>query len=65
MALTSTRRGISPIVEELAAVEGLEWIRLMYAFPTKFPEKILDVFRRTRNYVDILIFRFSMPPTKS
>jgi ribosomal protein S12 methylthiotransferase len=37
-------------------VEGIEWIRLHYAFPTGFPEDVLDIIRtepKICNYIDI------------
>ncbi|MBU1297570.1 MAG: 30S ribosomal protein S12 methylthiotransferase RimO, partial [Bacteroidetes bacterium] len=38
------RRSLKQLLGKLGNVDGVEWIRLMYAFPAKFPEKILDVF---------------------
>ena len=41
---------------ELSSVEGIEWIRLHYAFPTGFPRDVLDVIRKNSkicNYIDI------------
>ncbi|HTK82562.1 MAG TPA: 30S ribosomal protein S12 methylthiotransferase RimO [Bacteroidota bacterium] len=38
------KRVLAEVLEKLAAVEGIEWIRLLYAFPTGFPEDILDQF---------------------
>jgi ribosomal protein S12 methylthiotransferase len=50
------KRNLSELLNKLADVEGLDWIRLHYAFPTGFPEDILDVMA-TRpnicNYLDI------------
>ena len=40
----------------LKDVEGIEWIRLHYAFPTGFPQDVLDVIRdqeKVCNYIDI------------
>ena len=50
------KRNLSELLERLADVEGIEWIRLHYAFPTGFPTDILDVMaRKTKicNYLDI------------
>ncbi|MDI6779031.1 MAG: radical SAM protein, partial [Bacteroidota bacterium] len=47
---------------------GLEWIRLMYAFPTKFPEEILDVFidnDKLCKYIDIPVQHISDKILKS
>ncbi|RAJ82154.1 ribosomal protein S12 methylthiotransferase [Chitinophaga dinghuensis] len=41
------KRRLGDLMRELAAVEGLEWIRLHYAYPTKFPIEILDVMNES------------------
>ena len=46
------------LVERLAAVEGIGWIRLHYAYPTDFPDGLLDVMARhdnVCNYLDIAL----------
>jgi ribosomal protein S12 methylthiotransferase len=35
------RREIAKLLREVSAVDGIEWIRLMYAFPSGFPEDLL------------------------
>ncbi len=50
------KRMLSELLNKLADVEGLEWIRLHYAYPSKFPIEVLDVMKdRTNicNYLDI------------
>lgn len=50
------KRNLAELLDRLADVEGLEWIRLHYAFPTGFPEDILDVMAKRSNicnYLDI------------
>lgn len=37
------KRCLAELLEKLAHVEGIEWIRLHYAFPSGFPEDVLDV----------------------
>ncbi len=37
------RRRLADLLKELAAVEGIEWIRLHYMYPAGFPEEVLDV----------------------
>jgi ribosomal protein S12 methylthiotransferase len=37
-------RKLSSLLTSLASVKGLEWIRLMYAFPSKFPMDVLQSF---------------------
>ena len=46
------------LVDEMAQIEGVEWIRLHYAYPTDFPEALLDVMARHANvckYLDIAL----------
>ena len=50
------KRSLSKLLIELSSVEGIEWIRLHYAFPTGFPRDVLDVIRENSkicNYIDI------------
>ena len=50
------KRELSRLLHALADVEGLEWIRLHYAYPSKFPIEIIDVMRERKNicnYLDI------------
>ena len=46
------------LVEQLAAIDGIRWIRLHYAYPTDFPEALLDVMAKHDNvckYLDIAL----------
>ncbi len=50
------KRMLADLLHRLADIKGLEWIRLHYAYPTKFPLEILDVMRERDNicnYLDI------------
>ena len=50
------KRRLADLLTELAKAEGIEWIRLHYAFPTGFPKDVLDVIRdneKVCNYIDI------------
>lgn len=50
------KRMLPDLLHRLADIKGLEWIRLHYAYPTKFPFEILDVMRQRDNicnYLDI------------
>jgi ribosomal protein S12 methylthiotransferase len=50
------KRNLAELLEALVKVEGVEWIRLHYAFPTGFPMDVLDVMNREPkvcNYLDI------------
>ena len=51
-------RKLASLLESLASVKELEWIRLMYAYPAKFPLDVLEVFRNHPNicrYLDMPI----------
>ena len=46
------------LVDKMAQIEGVKWIRLHYAYPTDFPEALLDVMARHENvckYLDIAL----------
>lgn len=50
------KRRLADLLIELSKVDGIEWIRLHYAFPTGFPQDVLDVIRendKVCNYIDI------------
>jgi ribosomal protein S12 methylthiotransferase len=49
-------RALPKLLHKLADVDGIEWIRLHYAYPSKFPTEILDVMAEREevcNYLDI------------
>jgi ribosomal protein S12 methylthiotransferase len=49
-------RKLADLLDKLADVDGIEWIRLHYAFPTGFPMDVLEVMKRRKNicnYIDI------------
>jgi len=50
------KRALAELLEALIKVEGIEWIRMHYAFPTGFPMDVLEVMKREPkvcNYLDI------------
>jgi ribosomal protein S12 methylthiotransferase len=50
------KRNLAELLDKLSAVNGIEWIRLHYAFPSGFPMDILDVMRERPticNYLDM------------
>ena len=50
------KRNLAELLENLVKVDGIEWIRLHYAFPTGFPMDVLDLMKREPkicNYIDI------------
>ena len=48
------KRMLPDLLNRLADVEGLEWIRLHYAYPSKFPLEILDAMRERENICNYL-----------
>lgn len=62
------KRNLAELLEALVKVEGIEWIRLHYAFPTGFPMDVLDVMNREPkicNYLDIPLQHISDSILKS
>lgn len=52
------RQAIAELVERIADVKGVKWIRLHYAYPTNFPMDLLRVMREKKNvckYLDIAL----------
>ncbi len=50
------KRELAKLLQALAKIEGIEWIRLHYAFPAGFPLDVLEVMRnepKVCNYLDI------------
>ncbi|MFK7783353.1 30S ribosomal protein S12 methylthiotransferase RimO [Psychroserpens sp.] len=62
------KRNLAELLENLVKVDGIEWIRLHYAFPTGFPMDVLDVMNREKkvcNYLDIPLQHISDSILKS
>ncbi len=62
------KRRLADLLIALVKVEGIEWIRLHYAFPTGFPEDVLEVIRvedKICNYLDIPLQHIADPILKS
>lgn len=56
------RQQIAELVEKMADIPGVEWIRLHYAYPTHFPWDLLRVMREKKNvckYLDIALQHIS------
>lgn len=50
------KRSLPQLLEKLANINGLKWIRLHYAYPSKFPLEIIEVMKQHKNicnYLDI------------
>ena len=59
---TDGKQGIAGLVADIAAVPGVEWIRLHYAYPAHFPWDLLTVMRENPNvckYIDIALQHIS------
>lgn len=56
------KQHIAELIEQMADIEGVEWIRLHYAYPTHFPWELLRVMREKSNvcnYLDIALQHIS------
>lgn len=56
------RQGIAELIDRMAQIEGVEWIRLHYAYPAHFPWNLLEVMNRRKNvckYLDIALQHIS------
>ena len=56
------KRNIAELVDAVAEVDGVEWIRLHYAYPAEFPMELLDAMARHSNvcrYLDIALQHIS------
>ncbi|CEN39300.1 30S ribosomal protein S12 methylthiotransferase RimO [Capnocytophaga cynodegmi] len=61
-------RKLADLLRELVKVEGIEWIRLHYAFPTGFPMDVIEVMKeepKVCNYLDIPLQHISDSILKS
>jgi ribosomal protein S12 methylthiotransferase len=48
------RRALADLVNRIADIPGVEWIRLHYAYPNKFPLEVIDVMRERENVCNYL-----------
>ncbi len=56
------RHALPELIDRMADIEGVEWIRLHYAYPSDFPMELLDVMARRDNvckYIDIALQHIS------
>ena len=56
------KQHIAELIEKMADIEGVEWIRLHYAYPAHFPWELLRVMREKKNvckYLDIALQHIS------
>jgi ribosomal protein S12 methylthiotransferase len=65
---TEGKRTLHKLLEKLAQVDGIDWIRLHYAFPTGFPMEVLEVIKahpNICNYLDMPLQHVSDAMLKS
>ncbi|MBQ7640538.1 MAG: 30S ribosomal protein S12 methylthiotransferase RimO [Bacteroidales bacterium] len=58
------KRMLAPLLERLAAIRGIEWIRLHYSYPDGFPEEVLDLMAaepKLCKYLDIPLQHIADP----
>ena len=63
----SGRRELADLIREIAKIDGVEWIRLHYAYPTQFPMDLLDVMRenpKVCKYLDVALQHIADPVLK-
>ncbi len=61
-------RRLPQLLDELADIPGVEWIRLHYTYPTDFPFELLEVMKKRKNicnYIDIPLQHISAPILKA
>ena len=59
---------MADLLKAIIKVEGIEWIRLHYAFPTGFPMDVIEIMKNESkicNYLDIPLQHISDPILKS
>ena len=61
---TCGQRRIAQLIDAIADVRGVKWIRLHYAYPQGFPMELLEVMNRRKNvcrYIDLALQHISTP----
>lgn len=56
------KQHVADLISAIAEIEGVQWIRLHYAYPNQFPLELLDVIRENKkvcNYLDIALQHIS------
>lgn len=62
------KQALAELIDRMASIDGVEWIRLHYAYPSDFPLDVLDVMARHDNvckYMDIALQHISDPVLKN
>jgi len=61
------KQHIAELIEQMAQIKGVKWIRLHYAYPNQFPMELLEVMRKypnVCNYLDIALQHIADPVLK-
>lgn len=62
------KHSLPELIDRMADIQGVEWIRLHYAYPSDFPMELLDVMARRENvckYIDIALQHIADPVLKN
>jgi len=62
------RRNLAELLTKLSEINGIEWIRIMYAYPSHFPEDVIDVIANNEKickYIDVPLQHISDDVLKS
>lgn len=62
------KRNLAELLDKLSNVSGIDWIRLMYAYPSHLPEDVIDIIANNSiicSYLDIPLQHISDPVLKS
>jgi ribosomal protein S12 methylthiotransferase len=65
---TNGERQLPQLLQKLGDIDGIEWVRLMYAYPAKFPDEVLDVIAghpHICKYLDMPIQHVADPVLRS
>lgn len=63
-----SKRNIAELLTKISEVDGIEWIRLLYAYPSHFPDELIDVLAnnpKVLKYLDMPLQHISDPVLKS
>jgi len=62
------RQALGTLLNKLSEIEGIEWIRIMYAYPSRFPEDVINIIAENQkicSYIDIPLQHISDSVLKS
>lgn len=59
------RRRLAELLEALCRIDGIRWVRLHYAYPTAFPDEVIEVMAESPKYANTSISHSSIFQTTS